>query len=152
MAYTHMAFGFLAGVLFFPVFHHSWFIFLPLCILGSIIPDIDHENSKINRFFPVTKWVPNFFSHRGFFHTVFPVILIYLIFHSARADVVGIPLAVGYLSHLFSDSLTESGVNFLHPVSKLRMSGFIRTNTFLEFVVFGIVVCLVFFVVIKRFF
>ena len=80
MANTHMAFGFLAGLLFLPMWNHSWFIFIPLCILGSLIPDIDHEKSKINKLFPITKWVPKLFKHRGFFHTIFPVALIILIF------------------------------------------------------------------------
>ena len=147
-----MAFGFLAGMLFFPVFRHHWFVFIPLCVLGSLLPDVDHENSKINKLFPVTKWVPKLFTHRGFFHTIFPVILIYLLFHFLKADVIGVPLAVGYVSHLFSDGLTESGINFLHPVSKLHLSGFIRTNSFMEFVLFGVVLCFGFLLVLKRLF
>lgn len=152
MANTHMAFGFLAGMLFFPVLHHSWFIFVPLCILGSLIPDVDHENSKINKLFPLTKWVPKFFKHRGIFHTIFPVILIYLLFKSANADIIGFPLAIGYLSHLVSDSLTESGINFLHPVSRFHMAGFVKTNTIMEFIVFGVVLSLSFLLVFKKFF
>ena len=152
MARTHMAFGFLAGLVFLPVFSQHWFLFIPLVVLGSILPDVDHENSKINKMVPVTRWVPKFFTHRGFFHSIFPAVLIYLGFHYGNLDTVGIPVAVGYLSHLLSDSLTKVGVNLLHPASTLRVQGFIETGGAMELIAFGVVGCLSVLLLLKRLF
>ncbi|MBW3019536.1 metal-dependent hydrolase [Candidatus Woesearchaeota archaeon] len=152
MARTHMTFGLLAGLVMFPVFHQAWYLFIPFAVLGSLFPDVDHENSKINKMVPVTKWVPKFFRHRGFFHSIFPALIIYLVFHYAKLDIVGIPVAIGYFSHLFSDALTKSGVNLLHPASTLRVQGFIETGGAIELIVFGAVGCLSLLMLIKRFF
>lgn len=146
-----MAFGFLAGILTYPVLHHQWYLFIPFAMLGSLLPDVDHENSKINRAIPVTRWVPRLFKHRGFFHSIFPVILIYAGFHYANLDILGIPLAVGYLAHLFSDCLTRMGCNLLHPLSTFRVQGFIYTNGAMELMTLGGVMVLSGIVLLKRF-
>ena len=135
---THVAFGLLSGLLFFKHFNAAWFVFLPLAMLGSLFPDVDHENSKINKVLPVTKIVPALFKHRGFFHSIWPAAIFYLGFHLARLDYIGIPLAIGYLAHLVSDGLTEAGCNLLHPVTTMRIQGFIRTNSTMELAAFAI--------------
>ncbi len=137
MGRTHMAFGFLAGMLLFPVFDANWLLFVPLVTFGALLPDVDHKNSKINRILPVTKWIPSFFKHRGFFHSIFPAIIIYLLFHYFKLDIIGLPLTIGYFTHLGSDCLTKLGCNLLHPVSNLRIQGFVYTNGMMELLVFG---------------
>lgn len=137
-----MVFGLLAGLLFFSVFNQRWYYFIPIAILGSLLPDIDHENSKINKMIPVTRWVPKLFQHRGVFHSIFPILLIYFGFRAANLNIVGIPLAIGYASHLFSDSLTKMGLNLLYPVSTVRVQGFIDTGGVKEYIVLGVVGCL----------
>jgi inner membrane protein len=151
MARTHMAFGLLAGLVFLPFFHQKWYLFIPLAIFGSLMPDVDHEKSKINSMVPVTRWVPKFFRHRGFFHSIFPVVIIYAAFHYTNLDYVGIPIAVGYTSHLVSDAITKMGVNLLHPASTLRVQGFIETGGAAEFIALGVVSCLSLFVFLKQF-
>ena len=42
---------------------------------------------------------------------------------------------IGYASHLLSDGFTKMGVNFLHPVAKLHLSGFVETGTYAEVVI-----------------
>jgi len=152
MGRTHMAFGFLAGVLFYSFFHQQWYYFIPLAVLGSLLPDVDHQNSKINRMIPVTRWVPVLFKHRGFFHSIFPVILIYAGFHYAGQDIIGIPLAVGYAAHLLSDCLTKMGCNLLHPLSTFRVQGFIHTDGPMELMTLGGVMVLNAILVLKQFF
>ena len=139
MGRTHMAFGVLAGMLLFPVFGANWLLFVPLVALGSLFPDVDHKNSKINRLFPLTNWVPTFFKHRGFFHSIFPAIILYGGFHYANLDIVGIPLAIGYVAHLASDCLTRMGCTLLHPFSTFRVQGFIHTDGAMELITLGAV-------------
>ena len=139
MGKTHMAFGFLAGMLAFPAFNANWLSFIPLTILGALFPDVDHENSKINRIIPVTRWVPKFFKHRGFFHSIFPPLIIYGIFHYASLDNIGLPLMIGYIAHLASDCITRTGCNLLHPITNFRISGFIMTDGIMELITFATV-------------
>ncbi len=139
MGRTHMAFGFLAGMLFFPVFGANWIIFVPLAVLGSLFPDVDHQNSKINRMIPITRWIPWLFKHRGFFHSIWPALIIYGGLHYAKLDIIGIPLAIGYTAHLASDCLTKMGCNLLHPISTMRIQGFIHTDGTMELMTLGAV-------------
>src|SRR5574341_660493 len=134
MGRTHMAIGLLAGLLLFKLFNQPWYYFIPLVVLGSLLPDVDHENSKINRMMPLTRWIPKVFVHRGFFHSIFPAAIIYIGFHLAKLDVVGIPIAIGYTSHLASDCFTRLGCNLLHPVSTFRIQGPIMTDGLMEWI------------------
>lgn len=136
MGRTHMTFGLLAGILLLPAFGQPWYLFIPLAMLGSLLPDVDHENSKINKMIPLTRWIPAFFKHRGFFHSIFPVIGILVACHYFSLDVVGLPLSIGYLAHLLSDCLTKMGCNLLHPISTFRIQGFIETGGTMELFVF----------------
>lgn len=150
MGRTHMAIGLLAGLLLFSLFHQQWYVFIPLVVLGSLLPDVDHENSKINRMFPLTRWIPGIFAHRGFFHSIFPAIIIYAGMHFAKLDSIGIPLAIGYTSHLASDCLTRLGCNLLHPISTFRIQGPIMTNGLMEFFTLGSVLLLDVLIIIKH--
>ncbi|MEM3154634.1 MAG: metal-dependent hydrolase [Candidatus Woesearchaeota archaeon] len=152
MGKTHMAIGLLAGLMLFPFFNQPWFYFIPLVVLGSLLPDVDHENSKINRIVPLTRWIPTIFSHRGFFHSIFPAVIIYFGFHYAKLDIVGIPLAIGYSSHLLSDCFTRNGCNLLHPVSTFRIQGPIMTNGLMELITLGSVLLLDALLVVKHIF
>ncbi len=135
MGRTHMAIGLLTGLILFPLLHQKWYIFIPLVILGSILPDVDSENSKINRMLPLTRWIPKFFAHRGFFHSIFPAAIIYAAFYFTNLNYIGLPLAIGYLSHLASDCVTRQGCNLLHPVSQFRVQGPIMTNGLMELLI-----------------
>ncbi len=152
MGRTHMAIGLLAGLLLFTFFHLQWYIFIPLVIFGSLLPDVDHQNSKINRMMPLTRWIPTFFAHRGFFHSIFPAIIIYFGFHLAKLDYIGIPLAIGYTSHLASDCFTRLGCNLLHPVSTFRIQGPIMTDGLMELLTLGGVILLDALLLIKHVF
>lgn len=151
MGRTHMQFGLLAGLVGFSIAHQPWYTFIPLAVLGSLLPDVDHENSKINRMMPLTRWIPTLFKHRGFFHSIFPAIGIWALFHFTGYDIIGIPLAVGYLAHLLSDCLTRMGCNLLYPITTLRIRGPIMTNGAMEYAVFFIMIALNLFFVVKNF-
>lgn len=133
---THAAIGFLFAVFLFPLLNIKWYFFFPFVILGSILPDIDHEGSKINHILPLTKQFAKFFRHRGFFHSVFPIVFFLLLEYLFNLYGIGFSISIGYLSHLLSDCLTPLGIDFLHPAVKLKVEGFIPTGGLLEFVLF----------------
>ena len=152
MGRTHMAFGFLAGMLTFPLFGANWLLFVSLATVAALFPDVDHENSKINKILPVTRWIPKFFQHRGFFHSLFAVAIIYLVFAITKHTNIGTPIAIGYAAHLASDCLTQAGCNLLHPASNFRISGFVRTDGAMELIVLGAVLLADAFLIVRHVF
>ena len=139
MGRTHMVFGFLAGLIFLPIFKpQHQIVFVVLATFASLWPDIDHEGSKINKIFPVTRIAAKLFKHRGFFHSIFPVAIIYGLGWYFGLLGFGIAIALGYVSHLVSDSITKMGVNLLHPIATLRVQGFLETGGMWELVALGV--------------
>lgn len=136
---THLAIGALTGLLLFTYFETNPYLFVGLVIVGSLLADVDHEKSKINRILPVTRWIPYLFKHRGFFHSIFPALIMLVALYSAGQIAIAIPLTIGYLSHLFSDCLTRQGCNLLHPLSTFRIQGFLYTGGLTELVILGVV-------------
>lgn len=136
---THLAFGFLAGLVLMPFLNKTHFIiYFALVLFGAVLPDIDNENSKVGRH---AKIIGKIFRHRGIFHSlIFAVVLCGLIWYFIGSP-YGIALFIGYASHLLIDGFTRQGTNFLHPIAKLHLSGFIETGKIGEFVVFFL--CLV---------
>lgn len=140
MGYTHLAIGLLAALVFLSLSSiGSPLVFVFLVCIGGLLPDIDHQGSWINKILPVTRWFARFFTHRGFFHSVFPVVLIYFVFWLFRFSFVGFGLAFGYLVHLVSDSMTKLGVNFLHPIGQLHVRGFVTVGGIWEVLIFVLV-------------
>lgn len=138
MGHTHAVFGLLCGMAalsFFDV--SSPLLFVGLVVFGALLPDIDHTGSTINRIVPLTRLAAYLFTHRGFFHSVFPVVLLYIGFASAGLTLIGAALALGYLSHLAADSATKMGINFLYPLSTFKVQGFVETGGLFEFALFA---------------
>ena len=138
---THAAFGFLAGILAIPHIHPlNQIVFMFLVMLGALLPDIDHPKSKIGRNFRIIGFL---FEHRGFFHSllVIPVIA-FIIYYFTHSTTYILPLGIGYVSHLVSDAITKEGIMPLHPLTRLRIRGFVRTGGALEYVFFFLVVIL----------
>jgi len=115
-------------------------LFIALVIIGVFLPDVDHPDSKLNNSLKITKIIPFFFSHRGFFHSIFAALLVFGVLWHFVGFIYGFGLFVGYLSHLLSDALTISGVNFLHPIAKFKVRGPVQTGTFVETLVFFAVI------------
>ena len=136
LAKTHAAIGLLSAVLVFPFFNINWLILFPFVIFGSLLPDIDHEGSTINSFFPLTKIFSIFFVHRGFFHSIFPVLIFIFAEVLFKINGIGFSVAIGYSSHLVFDALTPLGIKFFHPFAKFHIKGFIPTGGFVESIIF----------------
>jgi len=119
MGHTHMAFG----IFFFSLFASFLDIQLsPLLIalicLGSLLPDIDHEQSILGTIlFPISSYLSKKYGHRTITHSLFFLGIISLIamplalfnWHYVFA------ICIGVLSHLISDGFNVSGVPLLYP-------------------------------------
>ena len=146
---THIVFGVLCGLLALNIYDagNLWIFFL-LVVLGSLLPDIDERHSKINKGLSIVRWLSIFVKHRGIFHSIFIPLLLGSIIWTIFDIVYALPLFIGYVSHLVIDSFTKTGINFLHPIAKFRISGFVETGSILETFIFigisaGIIVLLV---------
>ncbi len=150
---THLAFGFLVGLLSLKVLDTNHpILFILLVTLFSSLPDIDHPKSKIGRKLFFISWpISLVFKHRGFFHSIFPPLILFFVLNYFNFNFLAVALAIGYLSHLIGDSITKEGINFLHPISKFRIQGPIRTGAFLEKILFIIIIFLDVVFIIKLF-
>jgi inner membrane protein len=63
----------------------------------------------------------------------------------------GFGFFAGYLSHLFLDFLTKSGVELLWPISDKKFGLFIRTGGLIEEVFFVLLLILDFFLLFRMF-
>jgi membrane-bound metal-dependent hydrolase YbcI (DUF457 family) len=143
LAKTHIAFGILAGLVALKyVAISNQLLFIALVIVGVFLPDIDHYDSKVNRSLKVTRIIPLFFGHRGFFHSIFAALLIFAGLWWWQGFIYGAGLFVGYVSHLISDALTVSGVGFLNPIAHYKVKGIVQTGTITETFVFFLVIAL----------
>lgn len=123
-------------------------VFLGGAFLGSILPDIDHKNSYIGKKAKtVSKAINKIAGHRKLFHAP----LLYLFLYSTslgmisnRLLLIGVKgLFLGVLSHLILDSFTIGGLPWFYPFSKKRFSlGKIKTNSKLEDIFCGIIICI----------
>ena len=141
---THLAFAFLVAMLLYPIFNPSnIYIFFSFIILGSLIVDIDHPQSKIGtKLKPISKFISFLFGHRTWFHSIFLALIISGILYYFNAQ-MGTALFIGYLSHIFLDGLTWSGVNIIHPINQLRIQGFIKTGKPAEHILLIIIIALI---------
>ncbi len=153
VGFTHLGFGLLLGTAF-----HSKYAFI-LSGIGSLLPDIDANNSIINKLIHSSKknnrnryWSKNrnsnnYLKHRGIMHSLTAPFLIYLIYFAFMRNNLILPFIVGYISHLLLDMLTPMGVPLIAPVSNKRfkiVSG-IKTASREDYVL-GIVFYLIFFI------
>lgn len=73
--------------------------------IGSLIPDLDTKKSDPSQIFPPVSWlVDRFTKHRGFTHTMLPLLFIiaYFCFNSIECLFIGL----GGITHLIIDVLT----------------------------------------------
>lgn len=129
---THILFGLLLGLLSLPILNPAnSVLFVILVLIGSTLPDIDHPKSKVGKWFKPIGWL---FEHRGFFHSIFPILLLLLL--TKVYSLVFLPIAIGYISHIMIDMATKQGVLFIHPFLKVKISGFVKTGGIVESLIF----------------
>ena len=146
MFLTHLSFSLFLGLLitkYAGVLIDKYF-FLAFILFGSVLPDIDCADSFIGRKF---KLLNLFFKHRGFFHSItLMIILAIIVFLITNKAYYSLAIIIGFLSHLFLDSLTRAGIAPFWP-SKLRVRGIFKTSRLFDWILFGIFIlcCITYF-------
>lgn len=147
MFLTHMSFALFLGLLitkYAGVLIDKYF-FLAFILFGSVLPDIDCADSLIGRKF---KLLSLFFKHRGFFHSIIlMIILAIVVFGITRNSYYSLAIIIGFLSHLFLDSLTRAGIAPFWP-SKLRVRGIFKTSRLFDWILFGVLWVLIVFLLL----
>jgi len=118
----------------------SWFLAMPIYVLffvllATVFVDVDAWNSKFGNhwFFRPLQFLTR---HRGVLHSLVAGILLSLILGSVNLW-IGFGFFVGYVSHLFLDCFTKSGVALFWPF-KYRVKGFVRSGSVVEQVIFAV--------------
>ncbi|MEA3430712.1 MAG: metal-dependent hydrolase [Nanoarchaeota archaeon] len=145
LAKTHLAFGFLFGLVLMPFLSvGNKYIYFVIVLIASLLPDIDSPTSKASRKLGfVGKFTRIFTKHRGIFHSVWiPFVLSAGLWYLVGTN-YAVAFFVGYGSHLFIDGFTKAGINFLHPFSTLRLQGFVETGSVVETFVFTLFIILI---------
>ena len=147
--HTHL----LLGVLFYLLFARFFsggnqIIFFLLVMLGSLLPDIDESNSKINQWFGAGGKIASLFTHhRGVFHSLIFTVFLFLLVSFLTQNYYAYALVLGYLSHLVGDALTPMGVQIFYPFSKFKLRGPIKTGKlgemFILLALFAIIIKLI---------
>lgn len=139
---THLAFGFLIGLLSLNILQVDYpILFVVLVTIFSSLPDIDHPRSKIGRKMFFVSWpISLIFKHRGFFHSIFPPLILFFVFYYFNLVFIAFAIAIGYISHLLGDAVTKEGINFLHPFATFRIQGPFRTGAIFETIIFILII------------
>jgi len=97
----------------------GFYLFLAI---GSLLPDIDHPESKLGRILlPISYLINNFVGHRTLTHSIFVITILFfasIIIWGMNTIIVG--LTLGCMFHVAGDMLTPSGVCLLYPINKKR--------------------------------
>ena len=136
---THLAFGFLVGLLLLPYFSHGkQLLFMTVVLMASALPDIDHPNSKVGKNIKIIGFL---FEHRGFWHSLWAIGLLGLLIDFFLGHfVVTAAFIIGYGSHMVIDCATKAGIMPLHPLTKWRIKGFLVTNGVLEYALLVLII------------
>jgi inner membrane protein len=135
---THLAFSLLIGLILIKSLGvKNQILFLILLLFFSAFPDIDERRSKISKKLKFLSYpVGLIFKHRGFFHTIYFPLTLFILLFVINEKILGIAILAGYLSHLFLDCLTVSGVKIFKPLSELKFYGFFKVGKFFDYFLF----------------
>jgi inner membrane protein len=101
-------------------------------LLATVFVDVDIKNSRFGNhwFFRPLQFLTK---HRGVLHSLIAGLFLSLIIGSVSLW-AGFGFFIGYISHLFLDCLTKSGVRLFWPL-KFKVKGFVRSGDIAEQVV-----------------
>lgn len=114
------------------------FISFILLIIGSILPDIDHNHSTLGKVIPI---IPKMLKHRGIMHSIWiPLILLF----------INKPLCYGYFLHLAFDLITKNGIKPLNPLFGFTIKiPIVKTGGLLEKIIYFLLLILIFILIIR---
>lgn len=152
MFLTHILFGFIFSYISCTLLQcNNQVLFITTGTAASILPDLDHLHSKIGRKLQPFSVILNYlFHHRGFVHSIFPPLLLYLLLVSIDS-LIAMAIFIGYASHLLLDALTVSGIRPFHPILKFKLKGFVRANGISEKLVTVLFVFIMILVLLQKF-
>ncbi|AEA47811.1 metal-dependent hydrolase [Archaeoglobus veneficus] len=104
--------------------------------IGALFPDLDHPRSYISRgnweflSLAICKTTP----HRGWTHslvgaTLFTASLVIFLWYFKASISYALIFFIGYMTHLLSDSLNPTGVNWFWPKRKKYKIDLVRTGS-----------------------
>lgn len=80
--------------------------------IGTLLPDIDSEDSSIGRCVPfISRIIP----HRTYTHSIWIVVILVAIGQYLESVCV-LALALGYTFHIVEDSFSKQGVSWFYPI------------------------------------
>ena len=129
---THIVFSLAVYFLLSYYIAMPWYVLI-FVLLATAFVDIDIKNSKAgNRWY--LRPFQFFTKHRGLLHSLIVGLLLSLIIASI-SQWAGFGFFVGYISHLFLDCLTKSGVKLFWPLP-WKVKGFVKSGSIVEQVIF----------------
>jgi inner membrane protein len=145
-------------------------------LLGCLLPDIDEPNSYIgaktsvkiiNKNLGISSLVKLIFGHRGFTHSLFATLLVFIPYLLVQTQIIGIVddsfmqnllgsilfgVGLGYLFHILGDMLSKSGVPLFMPLTNKRIKvPLYVTGKISEKIVYVISIFFLVFLVYKEF-
>jgi inner membrane protein len=84
---------------------------------GSLLPDVDHRNAKINRYTPpgAGTLTQAIIGHRTWTHSFWFVALLSLLVLLPIERWLVVALIAGVLSHIAADAMTARGIKLFYP-------------------------------------
>ncbi len=135
---THIVFSIFCFLIidYFNIFNIKLGILFPIIVVSlfSLLPDIDLNTSFIGKKLSgFSKLFEVMFGHRGFFHSLWAVLLLYVIL--LQFDfMIAILGVIGYLSHIVIDGFNYKGISWFWPLLKIK--GKIKTGGLIENILF----------------
>jgi inner membrane protein len=129
---THIVFSLLIYFLLGFVLEMPFWV-LGFILLSTAFVDVDARHSKFGKkwYFRPLQWLTR---HRGVIHSLLAAILLSLVIGGFNLW-AGFGFFVGYISHLFIDCFTVSGVALFWPF-KFKIKGFVKSGSWVEDVIF----------------
>ncbi|MBI4139425.1 metal-dependent hydrolase [Candidatus Woesearchaeota archaeon] len=142
---THILTGILAGITLY-----DGFLSVAITALGSLFPDIDNSGSLISSNTGI-RFVSKIFAHRGFFHSLWiPIFLYILVVARPEFSIIIIPFIAGYCVHIIGDSITPKGIKLFYPLKTPRLRGSIATGSWIENIIMMILLVITIYVIARR--
>lgn len=83
---------------------------------ASLIPDLDSRQSYIGRLVPpLSNWIGNRFGHRTLTHSLLAQVCVFIVAWFLLPFGFFLALVAGWVSHVFGDMMTKSGVCWFWP-------------------------------------
>ncbi len=143
--YTHLLIGIIVFLLTKDLFSGgSQLVFFFVLLLGSLLPDIDEQRSRINQWSGLIGKVIAFFAkHRGFFHSLLFFVLSFVLVDFFWNFYYATALFLGYLAHLIGDGITRRGVYVFYPFSAFKLKGPLKVGGVMEIMAWLILALLI---------